>query len=149
MHYGFGKNASVFFSVRSYINGQKSIVSVFSHGSDLFGWEDDINLFLASLRDFRGMSFDDRDAFPLIFEWYYSIGKFSGLTPEDNFVMVEDTLFEEHPSDGSDVNLCSVFDVRMKDEFGCAKIELQNISELHGLEEGFGQVFYQHNDYVI
>jgi hypothetical protein len=47
--------------------------------------------------------------------------------------MVEDTLFEEHPSDGSYVNLCSVFDVGMKDKLGSTEIELENIGKLLGL----------------
>ena len=63
--------------------------------------------------------------------------------------MVEDALFEEHSSDGSDVNLCSVFDVWMEDEFRSAEIELEESGELLGLKEGFGEVFDKHDDYVI
>lgn len=90
------------------------------------------------------MSFDVGDAFALVFEGDDSIGEFSGFAPEDNFVMVEDALFEEHSSDGSDVNLGGVFDLRMEDEFGDGEIELEEGGELLGLEEGFGEVFDEH-----
>ena len=105
MHYDLRKNASVLFAVGSHIHCQEPVVSAFSHASDLFGWEDDIDLFFASFSEFGGMSFDDGDTFALVFERDDSVGEFSGFAPEDDFVMVEDTLSEEHSSDGSDVNL--------------------------------------------
>ncbi len=95
------------------------------------------------------MSFDDGDTFALVFERDDSVGEFSGFAPEDDFVMVEDTLSEEHSSDGSDVNLWGVLDVGMKDKFGCAKIELEKGGELLGLEESLGKILDKHDDYVI
>jgi hypothetical protein len=81
------------------------------------------------------MSFDDSNTFSFIFKGDDSVGKLSGFSPQYDLVMVENGFFEEHSPCGSDVNFCSVFDIRVENKLGLfsAEAKFYEISELFGL----------------
>ena len=142
VHINSRENASILFAINSNVNSQETIASIFSHSSDDFGREDDIEVFLLTLCDFGWMPFDESDTFSFVFERNDSVCEFSGFSPEDDFVMIEDAFFEEHSSGSSDVNFGTVFYVRMEDKFRLcgSEIVLDETVELLYLEEGFGKV---------
>ena len=117
MHTDSLENASVFFTFSSHVDSHESVIFVFSHASDNFGWQNDVDLFFLSWVDVGRMPFNDTNTFSFVFEGDDSVSKFSRLSPENDFVMVEDRFLKEGPSCSSDVNLGSVFNIRMEDEF--------------------------------